>query len=161
MQSLISSHWTNGSCIPVTLSLLQYFPIIFFIINCAAGCFAGTFLNQTAACDDLWLQLSNILTLTGSLWGGGGDVQTLLTQSSRRWEFKTEVRHHPAHPSVRQWPCLSHPHRCRNIVQNLGLRFSLILSDESIWNNSRVDSLPLSSPRPYPPTQFLSPSLPL
>lgn len=104
---LISSHWTNGFCISSTLSLLHHFPIIFFISNCLVGCFAGTFLSQNASCDYLWLQLSNIFTLTGSLWAGGDDVQTLLTQSSRRLEFKTEVRHHPAHPSIRHKVTLS------------------------------------------------------
>lgn len=82
---LISSHWSNRFCVLIRPSFLPHFPVISFIINCSAGCFAGTFPDRGAGCDYLWLQLSNSLNLTGVLWADGGDVQALLTASARRW----------------------------------------------------------------------------
>lgn len=82
---LISSHWSNRFCILIQPSFLPHFPVISFIINCSAGCFAGTFPDRGAGCDYLWLQLSNSLILTGVLWADGGDVQAPLTASARRW----------------------------------------------------------------------------
>lgn len=82
---LISSHWSNRFCILIRPSFLPHFPVISFIINCSAGCFAGTFPDRGAGCDYLWLQLSNSLILTGVLWADGGDVQALLAASARRW----------------------------------------------------------------------------